>query len=604
MKKNRLQDSLHLLKNLWNSIDYQRRWQLLYNIILTTLTACIEIISIGAVMPFLGALINPQKISTIISGYQFLSPVMAFVDLDNNLPFKLIASFILLALLAGFLRLTLLWVQTNLAYNIGADLSQSIYRRTLFQDYEIHKLRNTSEVISTISVKVNHVVASTIIPIINILSSALLLLFISAALIAINPIVSFTVFFGFGVVYFAIIIITKTKLAKDGQIIRQKQNETIKLVQEGLGGIRDILIDGTQNTYSAIYAHSDNQLRRSSAHISIIAGSPRYIIEAFGTILIASIAYYLIFLSGVSLDISLPILGALALGCQRLLPLLQQLYQGFSLIIAGNGNLTDILDLLNQKLPNSDAHKEVAPIAFKHTLEFKNVHFRYQKSSKWALKNISLKVASGERIGIIGKTGSGKSTLADIFLGLLRPLQGSLEIDGVAISYENFKSWQTQVAHVPQSVFLADLTIAENVAFGVAKNNIDISRVLEACKIAQIDSVIRELPHKYDTLVGENGSKFSGGQRQRIGLARALYKGARLIVLDEATSALDNETEHEVINALDKLNITLVMIAHRLSSLKNCNTIIELSNGEINRIGAAKEIIGEAVSLPLGRKIS
>jgi ATP-binding cassette subfamily B protein len=604
MKKNSLLDSLHLLKNLWNAIDHKRRRELFYNVILATLTACIEIISIGAAIPFLGVLINPQKISTIISGYQFLSPILVFVDLDNNLPFKLVAGFILLALLAGFLRLTLLWVQTNLAYGIGADLSQSIYRRTLYQDYETHKIRNTSEVISTISVKVNHVVASTIIPIINIISSVLLLVFISAALIAINPIVSCTVFFGFGVVYFAITIITKTKLAKDGQIIRQKQNETIKLLQEGLGGIRDILIDGTQNIYSAIFARSDNQLRRSNAHISIIAGSPRYIMEAFGTILIASIAYYLIFLSGVSLDISLPILGALAMGCQRLLPLLQQLYQGVSLIIAGNGNLTDVLDLLSQKMPIADAHKEVTPITFKHILEFKNVHFHYQKSSKWALKNISLKVASGERIGIIGKTGSGKSTLADIFLGLLQPLEGSLEIDGVTISYKNFRSWQTQVAHVPQSVFLADLTITENVAFGIPKENINISKVLEACKIAQIDSDIRELPHKYDTVVGENGSKLSGGQRQRIGLARALYKGARLIVLDEATSALDNETEQKIINTLDKLNVTLIMIAHRLSSLKNCNTIIELSNGEISRVGTVKEIIGENSILPLERKIS
>jgi ATP-binding cassette, subfamily B, bacterial PglK len=290
----------------------------------------------------------------------------------------------------------------------------------------------------------------------------------------------------------------------------------------------------------------------------------------------------------------IPVLGALALGAQRLLPVLQQAYSSWTAMSGGRASLSDALDLLEQPLP---AHADAplpAPIPFQRGITLNRVAFSYTPRGPNVLKELELSIPKGGRIGFIGSTGSGKSTLLDIVMGLLHPTEGSLEIDDVVITPQNYRAWQAHIAHVPQTIFLADTTIAENIAFGVPLELINHDRVRQAAQKAQIAQAIESWSNQYDTLVGERGVRLSGGQRQRIGIARALYKQADVIVFDEATSALDNDTERAVMQSIESLDneLTILIVAHRLTTLKNCNQIVELDDGGVKRIGTYINIVG------------
>ena len=289
---------------------------------------------------------------------------------------------------------------------------------------------------------------------------------------------------------------------------------------------------------------------------------------------------------------ALPVLGAIALGAQRLLPVLQIMYSSFSAIRGGLEVLNDVLNLLDQeRLEYKDVGLDFK-INFKHSISLENMEFRYQENLPLVLENISIDIPKGARIGFIGLTGSGKSTLLDIIMGLLFCSKGNLLIDGKKIDVTNNVHWQKNIAHVPQSIYLSDNSISENIAFGIPYEEIDHKRVKNVAKCAQIDKTIESLKEKYQTHVGERGARLSGGQIQRIGIARALYKNTDVIILDEATSALDNLTELAVINAIEDLekDITIIMVAHRLTTLKKCQKIIELKDGKILRSGTYKEI--------------
>jgi ATP-binding cassette subfamily B protein len=283
------------------------------------------------------------------------------------------------------------------------------------------------------------------------------------------------------------------------------------------------------------------------------------------------------------------------LGAQRILPLLQQFYTSLTSLRGGQASLEDVLHLLNQPLPDYLSLASIKKLTFDRQIELLGISFKYGSDQPWILSEINLRIPAGARVGIIGATGSGKSTMLDIIMGLITPTCGSLLIDGKVITLENHRGWQAHIAHVPQAIYLADSTIAENIAFGVPLEKIDHDAVRLAAQRAQLSAVVESWPQKYSTPVGERGVRLSGGQRQRIGIARALYKDADVIILDEATSALDNETESSVMTAIESLdkNLTVIIVAHRLSTLKGCNQVIEMVRGEINRVGSYQEIIGD-----------
>jgi ATP-binding cassette subfamily B protein len=311
-------------------------------------------------------------------------------------------------------------------------------------------------------------------------------------------------------------------------------------------------------------------------------------------VLIAGLAYSM---ARTSSGASNPVLvlGSLALAAQRMLPVLQNLYSNYVRIRSCQVSVQDALEMLEQPLPAHASLPPATPSPFQHTIELRGLHFRYSESTPWVLRGLDLRIPRGSRVGFIGATGSGKSTLIDVLMGLLTPSKGTVQIDGTPIFPDHVRGWQAHLAHVPQAIYLADISIAENIAFGVPPDQIDRSRVREAARQAQIAEAIEAWRDGYDTLVGERGVRLSGGQRQRVGIARALYKRADVIVFDEATSALDNQTEAAVMEAIDGLHpdLTIFLVAHRLTTLRGCDLIVELERGGIRRVGSYQEIVGE-----------
>jgi len=579
-----------LLKRLWQHISLRRRWQFGLLLVLMIVASFAEILSIGAVLPFLAVLTAPER----IFAQPLAQPLIHILGLTS--PAQLLLPLTIIfggaAMTAGVMRLTLLWASTRLSFATGADLSNNIYRRTLYQSYAVHVARNSSEVIAGISSKANSVIYSIIVPILNLISASVMLTAILVALFYVDPFMAMAAFSGFGLIYAFIIRLTRKRLILDSLCIARESTQVIKSLQEGLGGIRDVLIDGTQSIYCQVYHNADQHLRRAQGSNLFVSQSPRYGMEALGMLLIAILAYTLAKQpDGVTKVI--PVLGALALGAQRLLPVLQQAYASWAGIQGGGASLQDTLELLDQPLPHYAGHLETEPLRFNERINLNNLSFRYSQDAPWVLKNLNLSIPKGGRIGFIGTTGSGKSTLLDVLMGLLQPIEGGLAIDGQTITSINCRNWQKHIAHVPQAIFLADSTISENIAFGVPKEKIDHMRVRNAAKQAQISDIIDSWAQQYQTLVGERGVRLSGGQRQRIGIARALYKQADVIIFDEATSALDNETEQAVMHAIEGLShdLTVLIIAHRLTTLKNCTQIVELNKGEVARIGTYEQVV-------------
>ena len=584
------QSIIVLLNRLWLHLSVARRTQFFFLLILMIIASFAEVISIAAVLPFLAVLSSPEH---LFSNTTF-QPVIRFIGISTPegmlLPLTII--FGISTIFAGGMRIMLIWFSTKLSFAAGADFSLNIYQRTLYQPYSIHCSRNSSEIISGISNKANGAIYSIIVPTLTLISSLFMLIAILSVLFIMNPMIAFVAFSGLGLIYYLIIKLTRKKLLTNSYLIAHESNNVIRSLQEGLGGIRDVLIDGCQALYCQIYRDADVSLRRAQGNNFFLSQSPRYGMEALGMLLIAVLAYTLTDeVNGISQAI--PMLGALALGAQRLLPVLQQLYSSWSNILGGEASLYDTLKLLDQPLPKYFNDSKDDSLQFKHNINFKNVSFRYQSETPYVLKKIDLNITKGSCIGFIGKTGSGKSTLLDIVMALLSPTKGNLSVDGVPITASNFRSWQANIAHVPQSIFLSDNSIEENIAFGVPKEKIDRQRVQLAAQMAQISDIIETWPQKFNTFVGERGVRLSGGQRQRIGIARALYKQANVIIFDEATSALDTETEQAVMESIQNLdkNYTILIIAHRLTTLKKCTKIVELSKGSIKRIGSYNQIM-------------
>jgi len=552
-----------------------------------------EILSIGAVLPFLGVLTAPERVFEHAAAQPIIQALGLTAPAQLLLPLTI--AFGVAALVAGAMRLLLLWASTRLTFATGADLSISIYRRTLYQLYAVHCTRNSSEVINGISNKTGGVI-HIITQVLTLISSGAMLIAILVALLSVDPLIALAAFGGFSLIYAFIMTLTSKQLRINSKFIASESTNVIKSMQEGLGGIRDVLIDGSQGVYCQIYRNADRPLRRAQGSSAFIGSSPRYAMEALGMILIAALAYSLAQQPD-GIARAIPVLGALALGAQRLLPVFQQAYGAWSLVWGGHASLQDALELLDQQLPDYADQLCAQPLSFNHNISLKELGFRFDPQTPYVLEKLNLTIAKGSRVGFVGTTGAGKSTLLDIVMGLLQPTDGSLEIDGETVSPGSHRAWQAHIAHVPQAIFLADRTVEENIAFGVPKDQIDPQRVRKAAQQAQIADSIESWPKQYQTFVGERGIRLSGGQRQRIGIARALYKQANVIILDEATSALDNATEQDVMQAIGGLgkDFTLLIIAHRLTTLKDCAQIVELGEGGIKRVGSYQDIVNQTL---------
>jgi ATP-binding cassette subfamily B protein len=583
-----------LLRRLWDHLTARRKRQVALLAVLILLSAFAETVSLGAVLPFLGILTSPQRVLK----FQIVVRLMHVWGIDSAdqlvLPFAL--AFALTAVVAGAFRLLVLWISTRIAFATGADLSSDVYRRTLYQPYRVHVASNSSDVISGITVKVAETI-NTLTMLLLMLSSCVVLVCILLALFAIDPVVALVAIVGFGSCYVMITALARRRLRRDSQRIDHEQTQVVRALQEGLGGIRDVLLDGTQPVYCDIYRKADYGLRRAQGDIVFVSGSPRFVMEAMGMVLIAALAYG-ISRSAQGIAAALPVLGALAVGAQRLLPALQQVYSGWAGIVGSQASLAKVLELLDQPIAADALPTGQNALIFKKEVRFSDVRFRYAPDAPWVLDRFNLTIRKGTRVGFVGSTGSGKTTLLDLLMGLLAPSEGQLLVDGVSIVGDRVRPWQRAIAHVPQSIFLADTSIAQNIAFGVPPHAIDLDRVRQAAKRAQIAEFIENRPDGYDARVGERGVQLSGGQRQRIGIARALYKQASVLVFDEATSALDSATEQSVMDAIDGLDreLTILLIAHRLSTVRRCDTIVEIGEGRVIAQGTFGDLLETSAS--------
>lgn len=563
-----------ILPRIWNQLSKRRRIQLGLLLGLMLIASAAEIFSLGSIIPFLSALVAPEKIFEHPQAQWIIQQLRLTEPQDLILPLTVL--FATAAVLAGGIRILLNYAQLQLAHTIGAEFGSKIFERTLQQPYLTHITRHSSEILSGVE-KGSRIIQIALLPLLQTTSSIILVLAIVITLTIVQPAIALTSFGGFIIIYWSLYQLSRKNLQKNSQIIAHAANEYNKTIQEGLGGIRDVILDGTQKIFSNYFqkTYYDYQIKQASNQtLSLL---PRFGVEALGMVLIALLTLWLSYTTEGILS-AIPILGALTLGAQRMLPLVQLIYGS---VVSLRGNIQSVKDALNLLEQPQPKVKLLPQLSFQKEIRLENVGFQYAADTPYVLENFSLTIPKGSRVGIKGTTGSGKSTLLDILMGLLEPQNGTINIDGIPLnSYESRKAWQKYIAHVPQHIFLSAATIAENIAFGIPKKEINLQRVKECASIAQIATTIEEMPKGYETQVGERGIRLSGGQRQRIGIARALYKNAEMLILDEATSALDQATEHEVMQFINALNpeLTIIMVAHRLSTLENCVFILDLES--------------------------
>lgn len=567
-----------ILSRIYPHTSYSRKLQMIAVILVTFLASFAEILSIGAVIPFITALQSPDVVIEQLN--DFLPILSQYLASNGNIQFNITILFCAAIFLAMTIRLFLVFISARFSFGLATDLSTKMMRLTLHQSYQTHLNRNSSEVIAAMTTKTNSIVYSSIIPAILLFNSFVTVSLISLALIFLNPAVGISAILFFSSIYLVISWVAGSKLKRQSKIIADYQNTQIKFIQEGLGGIRDVILSNLQDNIIKNYNAIDKNLRRAHGNNQIIGLSPRFLLEGIGIVVIALVAFYLSANGDYGTNI-VPLLGAYALAAQRLLPAMQSIYVAWANVSGDQDAVIDALAYLEQKTePCINANKK---IHFNNNISFKNISFKYETSDELSIKDVTLDIKKGDRVGIYGKTGSGKSTFVDILMGLNMPTIGEVLVDDMRISKENIISWQKNIAHVPQRIFLIDGSIAENVAFGVPENQIDFDKVNDCLAMASLPDFINNFNDKEFKLSGERGSKLSGGQIQRIAIARALYLNRHVIVFDEATSALDSNTEKEIMETIYKLDkdLTLIIIAHRLSTLDLCNKKFEFDNGSL-----------------------
>lgn len=584
------------LRIIYAKLPRQLKLRVCKLLALMLLGALAELLAIGAVLPFLTILANPDRAQTM----PVLSTIFDLFRLTGGRSFVLTAAglFAISAIAAGAVRLWLVWAMHDVVFSVAHHIGVDIQRRMLYQPYSYYVGQNTSEVIAALE-KVQVILFNVLIPAVHAVSSTVITLFIVSVLVYIDPVTALSAAAGFSATYMLVSAFSRQRLKACSETINSAYKLRVQAVQESLGGIRDIIIDRSQPLYVDRFARIDRSFRRAQATAAFISAGPRFAIEGAGMVLISVLAVLLWEREG-GLIAALPILGALAVGAQRLLPLLQLIYYGWSSLTSGGAMLGHLVAMLRLPGPEEQGEPEaVEPLPFACEIRIEQVSFRFPNHPELILSDINLVIPKGSRVALIGKTGSGKSTLIDLIMGLLQPERGRIAIDSVELDREARRRWQTRIAHVPQAIFLADTTIERNIAFGAPGTELDRAQIVAAARQAQLHEFIETLPAKYQTSIGERGIRLSGGQRQRLGIARALYKQASVLILDEATSALDDATEAAVMESLHSLGeeLTVIMVAHRLTTVARCDQIVRLDNGHIAEIGSYQEVVARTAAL-------
>jgi ABC-type multidrug transport system fused ATPase/permease subunit len=580
---------------LWQSLKPRRQRQLLGLQVLSLVAATSEVANLGALLPLLQLLANPARGITNLG--PFAAPLRGLPQ--QYLLLSLGLGFMIVVVISSALRVLTIYSQLRLSALITADLGEQVFSAVLERPYIWHLRINTSAVLSYLTRDVEGVFGS-VQAVLLLAMNVVIVILLGGSLFVLAPGVMVSVGALLSGFYLLVFRLTRASLRSDGDIALREYQRTLQMAQEGLGGIRDILLDRSQATFLEAYRQANKRQKLAGAAVNIKAQVPRYLIEGFTVLLVVGVSLMLS-LKGQGIDKQLPLLGTLTLGAYRLL---QPLQQCFSAVSSLQANLVALQRLetflvaypIPEKIieagrpPLMERTESILSVPLAQPLlQMKSASFRYTDDGPWVLRDLNLAIQPGERLAFVGTTGSGKSTASDLILGLLEPSEGQVLVAGRNLHATPglVADWQRRVAHVPQHIYLSDASFAANIAFGVPEDCIDLERVRKAAHQACIAGLIEASSEGYRTVVGERGVRLSGGQRQRIGIARALYKQADLLVLDEATSALDVRTEAEVILAIEKLDrhLTVILIAHRLSTVKSCDRIVQLENGQITAIG-------------------
>lgn len=570
---------LSSLKQLWQILSPLDKRKVIYVFILVMGMAFIESAGVISIMPFLAVLSNPN----VVESNSYLKQLYDFTGAANKQNFILYLGFLSLFVV---ICSTVFKIVTQYAVNRFASLQRHYFSTRLLktylqQNYEFFIQRNSATLAKNILSEVDQLIWTMILPALTLMSYGVVLLSMIGILLLYDPFMAIATAFVLGLFYASIYMLVRKKLTQIGQEFTQANKERYQTCQEALAGIKDVMINNAEHGYIKQFEESSRVFARHIATRETLGQVPLNVIETVGYGCLIGLAMLLV-VSGKEVAHILPVLGLYGFAAYRMLPAAQNMYRAISQIKFSE----QVLSVLKPEFAlEKDELKHIEKdstqyLKFENSIRLKNISFAYpNRIESPILNNFSLEVKKNASLGIVGKSGSGKSTLMDIMLGLLFPQQGKVYIDDVELTADNITQWRDLVGYVPQNIYLSDKSIAENIAFGVAKIDIDLKRVEFVARQAQIDDFIQsQLPLGYHTIVGERGVMLSGGQRQRIGIARALYKNPQVLFMDEATSALDTETEQAVNEAIQNLNgkMTIVIIAHRESAVTQCNQILKL----------------------------
>lgn len=583
-------------RNFLILLNPRERWQVGGLLAAVILMGLLQVVSIGSILPFLNVLVNPEAVSE----NRLLSGLFNFIGFEDQQDSLFVLGFIVLAMivLSNGTKIATLWAIHRFSWNKHHRLSTYLLEQYLAQPYESFLDRNSAELGRNILVEVRNVTQGVLIPSMRLFASITTAGAVLIFLMWVNPVIALLSALTFGGLYGVIYLTVRQRLDRIGRIRMQANMLRFKGVNEAFGGIKDIKLMGRESSFVSQYVGPSRRFSTVNATREIITIIPRHALEAvaFGGLLLV-----IMVMMATQDDISniIPIAGVFAFGAYRLLPALQEAFRDLTSLRFHRSVLEVLLkDVAGGKTPRAatvaTSAVDAERLQFQKEIQLQGVTFTYPGAEQPAVREITLTVPRNSSVAIVGATGVGKTTLLDIFLGLLRPQQGYLAIDGTVVDDDNLRSWQNLLGYVPQHIFLCDDTLARNIAFGVPPNQIDHTAVERAAQIANLhDFIVGELPQGYDTLVGERGVRLSGGQLQRVGIARALYYDPEILVLDEATNALDGATEDAVQQAISQAAVakTLVVVAHRLSTVRNSDVVYLMDHGGIVAHGSYQELL-------------
>lgn len=589
---------LETIKKLYDLFTPHERRRLGLVFIAVLGTAAVEVGGIASIMPFLSMVTNPD----MIHDNEILNWLYNFFGFQSENRFLVFSGGVVLIIitLSNVFAAITMWGLYRFTWMRNHALSRRLLKRYLGSPYSYFLDKNTSDLGKNILDEVRQVIRGVLIPGLNMLTRGIVALAIFGLLLFVNPWLALLVTAVLGGTYGTIYALVRRRLKYIGEKRYESNQERYKSVNEAFGGIKLLKLLGLEDSFISRYADASMDYSRNQASIQIINKVPKYLIEiiAFGGLLVI-ILFLLI--RGEGLEQVLPLTGLYAFAGYRLKPQIMQVFKGVTSLRYNAPALQSLYedlkldaDLTVQSSTSPSPNQPNEPLHFEETLELDSVNYSYPNSNQRVIKDLNLTINANSSVAFAGETGAGKTTIADLILGLLRPTDGKILVDGTEITDENLLSWQANLGYVPQDIYLQDVTVRNNIAFGVDSEEVDHEKVVKAAKMANIhDFIVDEMPDGYDTVVGERGVRVSGGQSQRVGIARALYHDPEVLVLDEATSDLDNVTERKVHEAIENVAQakTLIVIAHRLSTIESSDKIFFLDHGRIVDSGSYGELV-------------